>query len=109
MPYVTCYYTKDLNFAVKPLLQAIESTINAIDSSAGLCKSRAYPAQDYLHPHVYLEVAVLRKPHRDKVFMENLVNKLKAVVEADVPAGCHYALSLDFVGDFYITEQKATN
>ena len=104
MPQVDVKYSYNLKVDIQNLLQKIETTINEFDSTAGACKSRAYPAPQYLHEHITIEIQVLRKPHRDEAFMQNLLNKLTQELRILAPKNCYFALKLDFTSVYYITQ-----
>ena len=88
MPHVEIKYTNDLkNINFQTLFCAIESTINETDSTAGDCKSRAYPTIDYRHTHVYMHISMLKKPHRDADFMKNCLSKIEHVIKSFLPKG----------------------
>lgn len=103
MPQVDIKYSSDLQVDIKKLFQDVENIINELDSSAGVCKSRAYPAMDYLHTHFYLRVALLRKPHRGKIFMEECLKRIKHNIEQTLPSGCYYSIELVFSSEYYVT------
>ncbi len=43
MPHVEIKYSNDIKLNYDALFDSVEATINKLDSSAGACKSRAYP------------------------------------------------------------------
>lgn len=103
MPQVECHYSNDLQLDCKSLFCNIEKTINAADSSAGICKSRAYPIKDYLHTHILIRVLVMQKPHRDSAFMQQLQQNLVDAVTPLLPDNCAWSLSLEFSSQYYTT------
>lgn len=105
VPHVELKYTDDLPIDCEKIFFLIEQTINKADPAAGACKSRAYRISDYLHTHLYVHITVLKKDHRDDVFMRSLLNSLSAIVAAALPVGCYFSLELDFAGDYYITSK----
>ena len=108
MPQIDLKYSCDLNLDILKIFQEIELLINKLDSSSGECKCRAYPADDYLHSHIYTYVKVLNKPHRDEEFMKNLLRELSQLLKPFFPQGCFYSIELDFSGDYYLTSRIAT-
>ena len=105
MPHVELKYSNDLTIKSTELFNAIEKVTNEMDSSAGMCKSRAYPTNTYLHTHVLLTMKVLQKPHRDKLFMQSLASKLEELLVAVLPQGCAYSVDLVFSNEYYVTSQ----
>ncbi len=77
MPQIELKYSNNLEIDVRKIFESVEKIINKIDSSAGLCKSRAFPIKEFLHSHAFLTVSVLKKAHRDDVFMEKLLQALE--------------------------------
>ncbi len=105
MPQIDLKYSGNLNIDVEKLFHGVEFVIHESDGSAGDCKARAYPAKAYVHDHVLLEVTLLKKPHRDDVFMKSLRDKVEAVLVTFLPKGCYYAIELRFAGEYYLTAQ----
>lgn len=106
MPQVELKFSKDVTLDIEYIFKSIETEINSFDKSSGACKCRAYPTEQFLHTHVALNIALLRKPHRDKNFMNTLLKKLESILEPAIPSGCFYAVELFFSGDYYLTQQK---
>lgn len=103
MPQVELKYSNNLKLYAEGIFQTIESVINDLDDSAGVCKSRAYPAAEYKHSHVLISVALLPKAHRDDGFMQNCVNSLKAALQQYMPEDIYFALDVFFSGKYYVT------
>lgn len=103
MPQLDLKYSADLNLNPTAIFTAMESTIQSLDDSAGICMSRAYPATDYLHQHVYCHVSVLNKAHRDDAFMKRLYENLTHTLATFIPKQCHYAIELEFCSAYYST------
>ena len=104
MPQLDLRYSDDLpHIAFESLFRQIEIAINEIDDSAGACKSRAYPASDYLHTHVYLCVMLLKKEYRDAPFMRKCRDAIETCLKQVLPKNCFYAIELNFSGEYYLT------
>lgn len=101
MPQVELHYTQGLELDFAALFSAIERLINQLDASAGICKSRAYQCEYYLHDHVYISILMMRKLHRDAVFMQNCHERLLTVIKEFLPATCSWSVSLDFSSPYY--------
>lgn len=101
MPQADLKYTADLEFDALALFADIEATIARHDSGAGACKARAYPAAVFQHSNLVLELAILRKPHRDAAFRMALVDDLAALIDSYLPSGTERAVELRFSGDDY--------
>ena len=109
MPQVEINFSHDINDTIfNTMFHEIEVAINELDSSAGVCKSRAYKAEIYLHTHIYIDVLVMRKPHRDQTFIKTLHNQLLNVIEPHIPENCYYSLNLRFVGEYYFSGKKCS-
>lgn len=104
MPQVDLKYSNNVPIDCDQLFKAIEKTILSIDSSAGACKCRSYPCENYLHRHVFLSIKLLRKPHRNDVFMTDLLQQLYAVVSQALPKNITLSVEADFISSFYITK-----
>lgn len=103
MPHVEIKYSDDVKINFQSLFLNIEQTINEMDASAGVCKSRAYPSSDFLHTHILVKIDVLKKPHRDTVFMQTLLKNIEQTVTHILPNGCYYSIGLNFSGEYYVT------
>ena len=106
MPQLDVLHSNDVTLEFEPLFQSIENTLNELDPSAKMCKSRAYPAPHFLHTHVLVKIGLLKKPHRDQAFMENCLQTLKQAIEPYIPEGCYYAIDLSFSEPYYLTLKK---
>jgi len=105
MPHIELKHSNDLNIDAPKLFADIEQCFNGIDSSAGDCKSRAYPTDQYLHTHVYLHVSLLPKPHRDDEFMHLLIQSLRDCATPYLPTGCWLSIDATFSSPYYLTEK----
>lgn len=102
MPQADMKYSADLDIDAPAILQVIEKTIAGLDSGAGVCKGRAYPAPEFHHTHVHISIALLNKPHRDAAFMDHLAQLLDAAIKPHLTQPCAYALSLDYISQAHI-------
>ncbi|MBU2981840.1 hypothetical protein KO498_08430 [Lentibacter algarum] len=105
MPHADLKYSNDLELDAPQLLAEVEALILRHDDGAGACKGRAYPSKAFHHSHALLEVAVLRKPHRDAAFMNALLDDLTALLQSYLPSGCACSVALNFSSDYYFTGQ----
>lgn len=103
MPHLEIKYSADIELDVKSLFDQIESTINELDSSAGACKSRAYPAKSYKHSHVMIEVWFLPKPHRNHEFTRILLKELTNCVKTRIINHCYVSVQLYYRDANYVT------
>lgn len=103
MPHVEIKYSSDLKLDLDSLFESIESTINQLDSSAGVCKSRAYPASIYKHSQVMVDIWLLEKPNRNEIFNEKLLQALQIAVRKYVPVSCYVSLQLSYRDKNYRT------
>ncbi len=108
MPQIELKYSDDITLDTEAIFSAIEHTINGKDSTAGVCKSRAFPVKECRHSHLYISVMLLKKPHRDGAFMQSLAEVLKAEIMPLLIQNCYFSLSVDFISDYYITEYFQT-
>jgi hypothetical protein len=102
MPHAELKYSSDLNIDANAILQMIETTIQSHDN-AGACKGRAYPADQFNHTHLLVEISMLTKPHRDKAFTTALIADLEQAIKAQINQSCAFSLMLNYTGDTYIT------
>lgn len=103
MPHVEIKYSDNIELNINSLFDAIETTINELDSSAGMCKSRAYPAVNYKHTHIMIDVWLLSKPHRNQTFNRTLLEKLQKVIRNQAPENCYVSLQLYYRDTNYRT------
>ena len=102
MPHAELKYSSDLNIDANAILQTIETTIQSHDS-AGACKGRAYPTDQFNHTHILVDISMLTKPHRDKPFTAALIADLEHAIKAQIHQPCAFSLMLTYTGDTYIT------
>ncbi len=104
MPQINMKYSSDLKtIDFHRFFIDMEIIINEHDSTAGICKSRAYPADIYHHTHIDISILMIKKKHRDESFMHNLQEKLILVCKNYIPKNCLYSLNLAFSGEYYFT------
>ena len=101
MPQADLKYSADLGLDAPALMADIQALIARYDSGAGQCKARAYPAEVFQHSHFVLELAILRKAHRDQAFRDALLDDLAQLVDGYLPSGTERAIELRFSGDDY--------
>lgn len=105
MPHARLEYSAGLNLDAARVLGAVEDVLQARDPGSGDCKGRAYPAPHSHHGSVYIEVAMLPKPHRDAAWCDALRDALVAAVRPLVPRPAWLSIDLRFSGAHYYTEQ----
>lgn len=105
MPHAEIKYSSDLKIDFEQLFTAIEKVINDHDSSAGVCKGRAYPAKDYLHSHILVTISMLTKSHRTKEFTQKLSEDLEKEIKKYLKQNCYFSFLLEYNPDHYITSQ----
>lgn len=103
MPHLEIKYSADIDFDIEVLFDQIESAINQLDPSAGVCKSRAYPAKSYKYSHVMIEVWLLPKQHRNHVFTQALLKELKDRVKKQIINDCYVSVQLYYRDINYTT------
>ena len=103
MPHAELKYSSDLEIDAKAILAEIEAAILEHDSGAGACKGRAYPADQFHHTHIAINVALLTKPHRDEAFSKALLADLETRIKAQLPQPCEFSLGLSYSTPFYVT------
>ena len=103
MPHAEIKYSADLDLPLADLFQEIERTINAHDPSAGARKGRAYPARDFHHSHILVELSLLSKPYRGAAFTAGLMEELERRIKALVPVPCAFSMALNYSGPTYVT------
>ncbi len=103
MPHAEIKYSDDLEIDPYRILTRIEEIILQHDAGAGACKGRAYPASVSHHSHILIDVAMLYKPHRNRVFRTQLLAALEAGIKSEIPTPCAFSLGLRFSEEFYVT------
>ena len=103
MPQVDIKYSNDLNLDCELVLMQIEEIIKQQDPTSGACKGRGYKADDFHHSHIYVNLAMLPKPHRDKAFTDALIKSLEEMIKSHLTQSCHFSLNVEYTGDGYIT------
>ena len=106
MPHAELKYSDDLSLDTPKLFTLIEDTINAHDPGAGACKCRAYPTDLFHHTHALFSITMLRKDHRDKAFVDNLLQDLERKLKAEIRQSCQFSLQIEMSPDSYITNTK---
>ncbi len=104
MPHIELKYSNDLDINTSQLFDTIEQIINENDSSAGECKSRAYPAELFKHTHLLITIWLLPKTHRDQEFSQKLLRSIKTGLRHCLPKQCFLSLELVYRDNNYVTE-----
>lgn len=107
MPHAELKYSSDLDIDAPALLREIETTILAHDDSAGACKGRAYPTDQFHHTHIAISVSLLPKAHRDAAFLQALLDDLEQRLKARIAQPCAFSLGLNFSGAAYVTNMHS--
>ncbi len=105
MPHAEIKYSSDLSINKVKILRVIEERINMIDPGAGACKGRAYPADEFHHSHILVEVSMLTKPHRDAAFTMKVRDELEAAIKQQLRQPCYFSLAIGYTDEFYVTNQ----
>ena len=103
MPHVEIKYSDNLDIDTKEIFDVIEGVINKKDSSAGECKSRAYPCFEYKYPHILVTISLLTKPHRDEEFTLALSSELEESIKQDLKQSVYFSLNIEYSLSFYTT------
>lgn len=101
MPQADLSYSAHIALDPIAVLARIEEVIVAHDDSAGACKGRAHPLAQTHHDHVLLRVRMLRKPHRDDAFMQEVLTALQTDLKPLIPAPCILGIELGFLEPHY--------
>lgn len=103
MPHVEIKHSNDVQVINKEFFIEIERIINALDFSAGACKTRSYPATKYLHTHCMIEVYLLSKPHRNETFSKNLIQKLQEAISPMFTEDTWLSICINYRNTGYFT------
>jgi 5-carboxymethyl-2-hydroxymuconate isomerase len=103
VPHVEIKYSDNLNIDTKAIFNAVESVINKRDSSAGVCKSRAYPCAEYKYSHLLVTISLLTKLHRDEAFTRVLSEEIERVIKAYVKQSLYFSLNIEYSQAYYTT------
>lgn len=105
MPHAELKYSNDLTLDAPAILASIEAVIQNHDSGSGDCKGRAYPAFEFHHTHVIVEISMLPKAHRDKAFMVALSVDLEEAIKAQLSDPCFFSLMISLSSENYLTNR----
>jgi len=103
MPHVEIKYSNNLDIDTKEVFDVIESIINNNDSSAGECKSRAYPCSEYKYTHILVTISLLTKPHRNKEFTLQLSSELERAIKLHLKQSLYFSLNIEYSLAYYTT------
>lgn len=103
MPQADLKYSADMKIDAPVILAAIERIIKDFDDAAGACKGRAIKVAEFHHTHIFVTLALLDKPHRDRAFRDDLARKLEAAIKQHLHQPCAFSLALTFLPETYIT------
>ena len=103
MPHVEIKYSDNLDIDTNKVFDDIERIINEKDLSAGECRSRAYPCSKYKYSHILITVSLLTKPHRDKVFTQNLSIEIEKVIKIHLKQSLYFSLKIEYNLYYYTT------
>jgi len=56
---------------------------------------------EFLHANAYLRIALLKKPNRDQRFMQDCLEKMKALLKSCIHEDCYCAVEVCFLSDQY--------
>ena len=105
MPHVEIKYSNNLDLDTKEVFDVIEAIINKKDSSAGECKSRAYPCSEYKYSHILITVSLLTKPHRDEKFTLTLSTELEKSIKLLLKQSVYFSLNIEYSLAYYTTNE----
>ena len=103
MPHVEIKYSDNLDIDTKEVFDVIEGIINKKDSSAGVCKSRAYPCSEYKYSHILITISLLTKPHRGEEFTLTLSNELEKSIKLHLKQSVYFSLNIEYSLAYYTT------
>lgn len=103
MPHAELNFSNDLNIEAKVLLADIEALILKHDSGSGACKGRAYATDTFHHTHIMLDLAMLKKPHRDQAFSDALITALETLIKSRLNVRAYVSVALRFMDGNYYT------
>ena len=109
MPHVEIKYSDNLDIDTKQIFDDVESVINKNDSSAGECKSRAYPCSEYKYTHIIVSISLLTKPHRDKEFTLKLSSELEQAIKRYLKQSAYFSLNIEYSQAYYTTNIHCTD
>ncbi len=103
MPHVEIKYSDNLDIDVREIFEVIENTINKNDSSAGECKSRAYPCSEYKYSHILVTISLLAKSYRDKEFTIKLSSEIEQIIKLHLKQNLYFSLNIEYSLAYYTT------
>lgn len=103
MPHVEIKYSDNLDIDTNEIFNVVETIINKCDMSAGECKSRAYPCNQYKYSHILITISLLTKSHRDKAFTQNLSIEIESAIKAHLKQSLYFSLNIEYSLEYYTT------
>ena len=103
MPHTDIKYTADLDIDIKTLMRVIEEIILDLDPTAGVCKSRAFKIDEYLHPHVNIELRMYATKERDIELTNRLITRVDQETKSFMKSAAYVTVKLDFTPLPYLT------
>jgi len=103
MPHVEIKYSDNLDISTKKVFDDIEGIINKKDSSAGECKSRAYPCSEFKYSHILITISLLTKAHRDEEFTLTLSRELEESIKQHLKQSVYFSLNIEYSLAYYTT------
>lgn len=103
MPHVEIKYSDNVDIETSHIFDVVEKVINDMDTSAGECKSRAYPCSQYKYPHILIVISLLTKPHRNQAFTHILSEKILEEIKKLFKQSLYFSLSIEYNSANYTT------
>lgn len=103
MPHAELKYSSNIALDAQAILAKIEAVIQDHDAGAGRCKGRAYPAREFHHTHLIIEISMLPKSHRDEAFISALSADLESAIKAHLSQPSFFSLMIPFTTRNYVT------
>lgn len=105
MPHIELKYCIEIDLNPETILTKLQNCLEEFDGQTGTFKSRSYH-YDTLSEHVALSILLLKKPHRDTTFMQNLLKEINQTLKESLPNQTVYSIELDFLSPFYLSDQS---
>ncbi|PIR25088.1 MAG: hypothetical protein COX62_02590 [Deltaproteobacteria bacterium CG_4_10_14_0_2_um_filter_43_8] len=103
MPHAEIKCSSDLRINFDELFSSLEKLINQHDSTAGICKCRAYLTDVFKHSHILITISMLTKPHRDENFTKKLSHDLETEIKKHLKQECYFSFLLEYNPLHYVT------
>ncbi|MBF12761.1 MAG: hypothetical protein CMF46_00090 [Legionellales bacterium] len=100
MEHIELKYCVEIDLDTDLILSGAESILKEHDNTVLQLSSRSYH-YDTLSPHVFIQLALSKKQHRQENYMNDLINKLKLHLMKVLPQDIPFSIEIRFLSPYY--------